>query len=335
MIKKWISLLTAAMLVFSLAGCGNSTETQQSNDSSVPSSETSSAPVFGTTIEEIPDEYKTAASEQGKIVRFDYPTSAEDKYAYVYTPYGYSEDNCYDILYVMHGTGGSPEFLFGSSPDSSEMKNVIDHLIENGEMRPMLIVTPTFYTEKNHNINVNVSWDAVREFPDELVNYLMPAVESNYSTYAKTADAEGFKESREHRAFSGFSIGSVTTWLVFEQCLPYFHDFIPISCDSWTMGQYGGLSQSEQTAEALANAVTAQGYTSEDFFIYAVTGSDDFAKPMMSAQINAMKELEMFRFTKTSRESGNLNYLVKEGGTHELRYVQMYLYNILPDLWPV
>lgn len=349
MIKKWISLLTAGMLALALAGCGSNTESQQSADSSVPASEslqgeTAAVPEqsgekagntgFATTIEEIPDAYKTAADEQGEVVRFDYPTSAEDKYAYVYTPYGYTEDNRYDILYVMHGGGGSAESLFGSPQNPSEMKNVIDHLIENGEMRPMLIITPTFYTERNNNTGVSGSWDAVREFPDELVNYLMPAVESNYSTYAETADDAGFKKSREHRAFSGFSMGSVTTWYVFEQCLSYFHDFIPISGDSWTVGEQGGQSQPERTAETLANAVTAQGYTGTDFFIYAMTGSRDIAEPMMSAQIDAMKGQDVFRYTEAGRTEGNLSYRVREGGVHDMSYVRMYLYNALPDMWP-
>ena len=30
------------------------------------------------------------------------------KYAYVYLPYGYSENEQYDILYLMHGGGGFP-----------------------------------------------------------------------------------------------------------------------------------------------------------------------------------------------------------------------------------
>ena len=343
--KKLISLLTAATLVLSLTACGNNTETQQSSVSSVSSSESQQEETSATsessqeteavkTIEEIPDEYKTEAKEQGELVRIDYPTSAEDKYAYVYTPYGYSEDNSYDILYMMHGSGAGAEALLGSASNPSEMKNVLDHLIEKGEMRPMLVVTPTFYTEKNRSASANGLLKGIREFPNELVDYLMPAVESKYSTYAKTADTEGFKASREHRAFSGFSMGSVTTWFVFEQCLPYFHDFIPISCDSWTIAQQGGLSQTERTAETLANAVTEQGYTSADFFIYAVTGSGDSAEPAMNAQINAMNELEIFSLTETVRESGNLTYRVKENGVHEMSYAKMYLYNALPELYP-
>jgi len=42
-------------------------------------------------IVEIPAAYTAQAEHPGEVVRFDYKTSAEDKYAYVYLPYGYSD----------------------------------------------------------------------------------------------------------------------------------------------------------------------------------------------------------------------------------------------------
>jgi len=282
-------------------------------------------------ITEIPSGDSAACEHPGQIVRLDYATSAEDKYAYVYLPYGYSEEERYDILYVMHGGGGSQESLFGST-NGNDFKNAVDHLIERGEIKPMIIVTPTFYTERHGSISVSGSWDAVREFPDELVNYLMPAVESAYSTYAETADEAGFAASREHRAFSGFSMGSVTTWYVFAQQLRYFHDFIPISGDSWIVSMQGGAGSAAQTAAALAESVHAQG--DPEFFIYAITGSEDIAEPNMTPQIEAMKDADAFRYTEASRSDGNLTYQVMEGGYHDMPEVKMYLYNLLPRLWP-
>ena len=63
----------------------------------------------------VPNDYKTAASEQGTVTRLDYASKdyvrgggAITKTAYVYTPYGYDEnaDTRYNILYLMHGWGG-------------------------------------------------------------------------------------------------------------------------------------------------------------------------------------------------------------------------------------
>lgn len=36
--------------------------------------------------------------------------------------------------------------------------------------------------------------------------------EDRYSTYAEGTSAQELTESRSHRAFAGFSMGSVTTW---------------------------------------------------------------------------------------------------------------------------
>lgn len=212
---SFMPILLALVLFLTGMQAATAEETKMFNDPIVP----------------IPDAYTAVSAQPGEIVRFDYQTAEEAKYAYVYLPYGYDESQPYDILYVMHGGGGSQESLFGGV-QGNNIKNAIDHLIENGEMKPMILVTPTFYTARHNNKGVSGSWDAVMEFPTELVDYLMPAVESAYSTYAETADDAGFAASRDHRAFSGFSMGSVTTWAVFEQCLGYFHDFIPISGDS-------------------------------------------------------------------------------------------------------
>ena len=43
----------------------------------------------------------------------------------------------------------------------------------------------------------------------------------HYSTYLEKADEESILASRDHRAIGGFSLGSITTWYVFEQAFPY------------------------------------------------------------------------------------------------------------------
>lgn len=322
--------LLASMVLLSLmlSGCGTANAATMSDTSPNFAPDRTAPAEF--TIESIPNEYLTEAGEQGEIVRFDYATSAEMKYAYVYVPYGYSEEKQYDILYMMHGGGGSQESLFGGAGRSNDIKNVIDHLIENGEMEPILIVTPTFYTRANGSSSVSGSWDAVLSFPEELISYLMPAVEEEYSTFADTTDEAGFVASRDHRAFGGFSMGSVTTWYVFEQELRYFSRFIPISGDSWTKGMQAGRSDPDGTAQALADSVAAQGYTADDFMIYAITGSDDIAEPCMTPMFGSIEtHTDLFRMS----DNANTYYFVKDGGVHNMTYVKQSLYNLLPVLY--
>ncbi len=283
---------------------------------------------------EIPEEYKTPAEHQGRVEPLAYSVGKKTKKALVYVPYGYSEEQQYNILYLLHGAWGNEKSFWGSDPEGSLLKNTLDHLIENEEMQPILVVTPTYYTKKNILPIFDRSEKDVKAFPQELVSNLMPVVETAYSTYASTVDEAGFEASREHRAFGGFSMGSVTTWYVFENNLAFFRNFIPCSGDSWTIEKFGGQSKPEETARALADSVTRQGYTSEDFFIYAATGTKDMAEPQMSAQIEAMKNMDVFQLLGTDRPEGNTVYCLKEGAIHYYTPVIMYLFNILPDLWP-
>lgn len=350
--RKQVQALLLPILVLTLTACGVSQTPPQAASISVQETASASEPsteqvangesslkdagenkgdaLMNMTIEDIPAEYRSAAEHAGEVVRFDYDADAEDKYACVYVPYGYDKNRPYDILYMMHGGGGSQESLFGGAGQSNDIKNTIDHLIENGEMEPILVVTPTFYTRANGSTDVSGSRDAVLEFLGELTEYLMPAVESAYSTYAETADETGFAASRERRAFGGFSMGSVTTWYAFEQDLRYFSGFIPISGDSWTKGMQAGRSDPEGTANALADSVASQGYTADDFMIYAITGSEDIAEPCMTLMFELMKgHSDVFRMS----ENANTYYFVKDGGVHNMTYVKQYLYNLLPMLY--
>ena len=64
----------------------------------------------------VPSSYKTASDHPGTVTRLDYDSkdyvrdgAAIAKTAYVYTPYGYDEndeDTRYNIVYLMHGWGG-------------------------------------------------------------------------------------------------------------------------------------------------------------------------------------------------------------------------------------
>ena len=343
--RKTVQVLIALVLVLMLTACGEGSSQAVSASAQAEATDQAVSEESGNDTQEamnetkdtanmeirsIPSEYKAAASQAGRVERFDYSTAAEDKYAFVYLPYGYSETQSYDILYMMHGGGGSQGSLFDGEGESNDIKNTIDHLIENGEMQPVIIVAPTFYTKAHGSTSVSGSWDAVLEFPDELVEYLMPAVESAYSTYANSADDGGFRASRDHRAFGGFSMGSVTTWYVFQQEMDYFGTYIPISGDSWAVGMQGGRSNPEETAKALTDSVAAQGFAADDFMIYAITGSEDIAEPCMTPMVEAMKA-----YPDVFRMNGDINtfYYVKDGGVHNMTYVKEYLYNLLPVIY--
>ena len=112
-----------------------------------------------------------------------------------------------------------------------------------------------------------------------------------YSTYAEDTSPEGLAASRDHRAFCGFSMGSVTTWHTFEYCLDYFQYFMPSSGSLTTDGDY------------MASIVTDTGHDWDDFFIFAASGTDDFAYSSFRRQIEAMEEADGGVFRPADNEA--------------------------------
>ena len=183
----------------------------------------------------VPSDYMEPATQQGTVANITYSSkdyagdgSGLEKAAYIYLPYGYDETDAetrYDILYLMHGWGGmaGEYFTFGNG----RIKNMLDWMIENGEIQPMIVVSATFYNDGSSR-DFGSSTRELREFHQDFVNNLMPAVEGRYQTYAQYTSEEDLIASRDHRGFGGFSLGSVTTWNEFCYDYDYIRYFLPI-----------------------------------------------------------------------------------------------------------
>ena len=156
-------------------------------------------------VDTIPEKYtKKRMDEAGTIVHISYPSKdyfldgkAITKEANVYLPYGYNEDNKYNVLYLMHGIGGD-EAEWGMIDDNSLVKKVMDNLIYYKEITPFIVVTPNGRSTENC-AREGSDFNSFYVFGKELRNDLIPYIEANYSTYA---DADDMSLSREHRAMA-------------------------------------------------------------------------------------------------------------------------------------
>ncbi|WP_036645057.1 sugar-binding protein [Paenibacillus sp. oral taxon 786] len=279
----------------------------------------------------VPDAYRMASDQPGTIERLTYlapnvTNGMDEKKLNVYLPYGYDPSDPakkYNVLYLMHGGGENEDLLFGGPGQSKELAKILDNMIANGDIEPLIVVTPTFYGGKNDTAL----------FHEELTNIILPLVETQYHTYAQSASPEDLKASREHRAFGGFSMGSVTTWYTFIHKLDYFKYYLPLSGDSWVLGQGAGGSKPKETAEYLAKVVKDAGYQPQDYYIFSATGNLDIAYPNLKPQIDAMKQLTDTFIYSSDTTKGNFYFIVGDGGTHAWHWVNQYIYDILPDLF--
>lgn len=279
----------------------------------------------------VPDEYKSESKKPGTIESLEYKAvnlkkGKDVKKLNVYLPYGYDASDSnkkYNVLYLMHGGSENENLIFGGPGQSKELKKILDNMIANGDIEPLIVVTPTFYGGKNDTAL----------FHEELMNNVVPLVETKYNTYTASADMKDLKASREHRAFGGFSMGSVTTWYTYINCLDYFKYFMPLSGDCWALGQTSGATKAKETAEYLAKVAKDAGYEPQDYYLFCATGSLDIAFPNLNPQIEAMKKLKDSFIYSSDTKKGNFYFIVGDGGTHAWNWVNQYIYDILPDLF--
>lgn len=286
------------------------------------------------TLTKMPEEYLSEAENKGSVVRVDYMAESKDgnmipKYAYVYLPYGYDETKKYDVLYCLHGGGGEIEIYFGDGEKTNVVNNVLDHMIANGDIKPIIAVSPTYYSKtREHDLDSAVS--EIEHFCKvELVKNLIPAIEGRFSTYADSLDREGISASRTHRGYTGYSMGSLSTWCTYLNNMDCIKYFMPMSGDYWIDGE----SVADKSAAILDDAALSSGYKKDDILIYAITGDQDIAYERMKAMLESIdKNGKFFEFSKGDKK-GNIFFGVEKGATHDYKYMPLYFYNVLPKFF--
>ncbi|HLW66212.1 MAG TPA: alpha/beta hydrolase-fold protein [Gemmataceae bacterium] len=135
--------------------------------------------------------------EHGKLeaIEYDSTTVGAKRKAQVYTPPGYSKEQKYPVLYLLHGIGGDEnEWTRGG------VANVImDNLYADKKAVPMIVVIPNGRAAKDVGPRdpIPKQSPAFAAFEKDLLTDLIPFIEKNYSA----------KADREARAIAGLSMG--------------------------------------------------------------------------------------------------------------------------------
>lgn len=253
------------------------------------------------TLEELVYETKAYATDRRSVT----------KRALVYLPYGYDPDKNYNILYLMHGTGDDENYWLKTHAYNKVM---LDRMIAQGQIEPLIVVTPTFYVEDDCMDGLDALTFSFRE---ELRNDLMPAAESRYSTWAETIDDAGFAASRDHRAFAGLSRGAVTTAnSVLCGSLDYF---------SW----FGLFSSFRTTREHIQETIQSEAEMDLPIhYVYATTGNFDFATPYMVPGYRMLCEN-----VPRLKEGVNTSFDIFPMRYHSIGHWHLSLYNYLQKIF--
>ncbi len=135
--------------------------------------------------------------ERGKLetVEYESTTVGTKRKARVYTPPGFSKDQRYPVLYLLHGIGGDEnEWARNGAPDI-----ILDNLYADKKVVPMIVVLPNGRASKDLTARdpIPKQSPAFARFEQELLTDLIPFIEKNYPVRA----------DRESRALFGLSMG--------------------------------------------------------------------------------------------------------------------------------
>ena len=152
-------------------------------------------------------------------VEYDSKSLGTHRRMRVYTPPGYSTSRKYPVLYLLHGIGGTDT----EWTQSCHANNVIDNLLAEGKIQPMVMVFPDGNSSRTvadlnappaprgapggapgagagrgRGMNME-AW--LTPFENDLLKDIVPYVDSHYSVYT----------DRDHRALAGLSMGGGQT----------------------------------------------------------------------------------------------------------------------------
>ncbi len=258
-------------------------------------------------VDKIPEEYLKYELEgrKGTVEKFTYTTkdyagdgSDLEKEAFIYLPIDYDASKKYNVLFLLHGIGGSIHEWGLNSAESSKVCTMMDNLTNAGEIEPFIIVTPNGRSGKDYK---NTTFDVMAlfyEFGKELRNDLIPYIDANYSTYGTKADGspEDPEEARKHRACAGLSMGGMQTINIgMCECMDLFGYF----------GTYSAAPTSYEGPKIVE--ILDKDFPDEQiYFSYNICGTDDTTA--LASATAAVKGLD----ARTDRLEDHVNYLWQE-----------------------
>lgn len=294
------------------------------------------------TVPPVPESYYQEATNKGRIDTLRYNVAVDGKNftkeAIVYLPFGYNasdKDTKYNVLYLAHGGNDNPGSFFALDRTATPLNQIADHLIEEGKMNPIIIVSASYYPPKESEgmYGMENTITDCRDFNKEMRRCIIPAVGEKYNTYLRGSEDEDITASRGHRAYGGFSMGALSTWYQLAYDPDAVGKYIPLCGDLWIYDESGNKKDARSAAEWLNNQLAATPWRDNDIQVYAHTGTDDIAyQPELDLIEAIASDACLLKYSPDITE-GNVHFNVFPKGVHTYDYVNQYLMNAMPMLW--
>jgi hypothetical protein len=223
-------------------------------------------------------------------------TTLKTKFFNVYTPPDYNAQTEYPLIIIMHGITDNPNmWIDRTNPGIAKM---LDNLITSKATKPFIAVFASGTVDNNQN--------AYYAFGGELINDLLPFIESKYSV----------KKDRASRAMAGFSFGGMQT-LSIGLCA-HLKDF------AWFAGLHPAGPPTPNSTD-IAKYVAAQDPQKYPlYYLYIGRGTNDKGAGASSADGLTTKGPYI-----TSANFSSQDNITAGGGSHNYESAQVALYNFL------
>ena len=238
----------------------------------------------------------------------------------VYLPSDYDGSRPYDVLYILHGTGGMQDYWFGEPTSGMDdyhaepTLNMLDTMHDQGLFGDVIIVAPTYYSiPEGYDIDNTFMGSMAggdpyadewtRHFWRELRDDIIPLVESTYSVRAE----------RDHRGFAGLSRGSMT---VISSGMMHCTDLF---------GYFGCFSGAWTDFDAFKTSIEGEFANCPVRFWYNGNGSKDFS--LENHELFVAQALE--QMPGSFRDGENYAWVSFPGGEHAYNCWALDLYNCL------
>lgn len=223
-------------------------------------------------------------------------TTPKTKSCNVYTPPGYDPQTQYPLIVIMHGITDSPDTW--NQRSNPKIATLFDNLITSKATKPFIAVFASGTVDNSTN--------AYYAFGGELVNDLLPFIESKYSV----------RKDRGSRAMAGFSFGGMQT-LAIGLCA-HLKEF------AWFAGLDAAGPGTPSASDIAKYVATQTPQTYPLYYLYIGVGtSDSIASGSSSNAANGLASKGPYI------TSANFSFQNNIPGYHDYPTAEVSLYNFL------
>ncbi len=223
---------------------------------------------------------------------------------YVYVPPSYEQsgDTRYPVLYLRHGGGGNETSWYNEGAAGI----IMDNLLEEGKVKPMIIVMTNGNVETGMPGGYNN--EALQAGADELFADVLPVIEKNYRVYA----------DQQFRAIAGLSMGGGQSFYIGLRNVDKF-DWVGV----FSTGLFGGIAEANFDAEkTIPGLLTNNPAFNKSLKLFYITvGEQDPRLVATNKLVNTLRQHKM-----------NVEFQTFPG-IHEWQVWRMSLYDFLPRLF--